>query len=57
MDHIDDILHEYTTQGGYSRAIRIAIGLARKTLNHYYSLTDESDVYRIAMSITFASFP
>ncbi|KAJ3498251.1 hypothetical protein NLJ89_g10242 [Agrocybe chaxingu] len=49
MDYIDTRL---TTQGhntGYAAPIRAAIGLAKKTLNRYYTLTDSSEVYRIAM--------
>jgi len=30
-------------------AIRAAVGLAKRTLNRYYSLTDASELYRIAM--------
>jgi len=34
-------------------AFRVAIWLAKRTLNRYYSLTDSSPVYRIAMSNYF----
>ena len=51
MDYIDEI---FTTGLLNDRrldpAIRAAIGLAKKTLNRYYSKTDTSDLYRIAMS-------
>ncbi|KAG1904131.1 uncharacterized protein F5891DRAFT_977614 [Suillus fuscotomentosus] len=30
-------------------SIHVAAGLAKKTLNRYYELTDSSEVYRIAM--------
>jgi hypothetical protein len=33
----------------YSPAIRAALKLGTKLLNKYYSLTDNSEVYRIAM--------
>jgi hypothetical protein len=33
----------------YSPAIRAALSLGEKLLNKYYSLTDDSEVYRIAM--------
>ncbi|KAG2740021.1 hypothetical protein P692DRAFT_201661585, partial [Suillus brevipes Sb2] len=50
MDHIDSVF----TNGIIKRdtldpAIRAALGLAKRTLNRYYSLTDTSKVYRIAM--------
>ncbi|KJA13233.1 hypothetical protein HYPSUDRAFT_151818, partial [Hypholoma sublateritium FD-334 SS-4] len=46
MDEIDDRL---TAQANneYSLAIRAPLGLAKKTLNRYYSCTDESEAYRI----------
>ncbi|KAJ7642994.1 hypothetical protein DFH06DRAFT_920279, partial [Mycena polygramma] len=34
-------------------AVKMALLLAKKTMNRYYGRTDESDVYRIAMSISF----
>ena len=51
MDHI----HAHLTTLGcdtkkHSAAIHLAVALARKTLNWYYSLTDRSDIYQIAMS-------
>ena len=33
----------------YSPAIRAALKLGTRLLNKYYSLTDDSEVYRIAM--------
>ncbi|KAG1862581.1 hypothetical protein DFJ58DRAFT_656777 [Suillus subalutaceus] len=50
MDHIDTTF----TNGMINRdllhpAIHIALGLAKKTLNRYYSLTDASEVYWITM--------
>ncbi|KAJ3499225.1 hypothetical protein NLJ89_g10123 [Agrocybe chaxingu] len=49
MDYIDTQL---TTQG-HNTALKslvcAAIGMAKKTLNRYYTLTDSSEVYRIAM--------
>jgi hypothetical protein len=49
MDHIDDVLENFTRDTKYHIAIRSAVDLARQTLNRYYSLTDASEVYRIAM--------
>ncbi|KAG2035901.1 hypothetical protein BDR03DRAFT_817687, partial [Suillus americanus] len=50
MDHIDSVF----TNGIIKRdtlepAIRTALSLAKHTLNRYYSLTDSSKVYHIAM--------
>jgi hypothetical protein len=49
MDHIDDVLQGFTRNTNYNTAIRSAVDLARQMLNRYYSLTDASEVYRIAM--------
>ena len=50
MDHIDSTLTTKATDPNLAPCIRAALGLAKKTLNHYYSATDDSDIYRIAMS-------
>ena len=50
MDHIDkDFTTKTQADSNTHPAIRYALTLAKKTLNRYYSLTDESEVYRIAM--------
>jgi hypothetical protein len=50
MDHIDKGFTDKTQpESNTHPAIRHALTLAKKTLNRYYSLTDESEVYRIAM--------
>lgn len=49
MDHIDNVLENFAQDTKYHIAIRSAVNLARRTLNRYYSLTDASEVYRIAM--------
>lgn len=50
MDHIDQFLATTAVDSeNFNAAIRASIGLAKRTLNKYYSLTDFSDVYRIAM--------
>ncbi|KAG2090998.1 uncharacterized protein F5147DRAFT_527212, partial [Suillus discolor] len=49
MDLMDEKLTTYSLDDKYLPAIRAAVGLAKKTLNRYYQLTDHSDVYRIAM--------
>ena len=50
MDIINDRLTAHANDLAISPAIRSAIGLAKGTLNRYYSRTDDSEAYRIAMS-------
>ena len=50
MDHINDWLTEDALDDTLSPAISAALGLAKKTLNRYYSRMDDSEAYRIAMS-------
>lgn len=57
MDHIDNLLTNWTRdEGAYDEPIRVALGLAKKTLNRYYKISDMSAVYRIAMSTRFQLF-
>jgi hypothetical protein len=49
MDYINDRLSAQANDHLLSPAIRASLGLGKKTLNRYYSLTDSSEVYRIAM--------
>ncbi|KAG1902513.1 uncharacterized protein F5891DRAFT_903265, partial [Suillus fuscotomentosus] len=49
MDMIDRKLTTDSITRTYEPAIRASLGLAKKTLNCYYSMTDWSEVYRIAM--------
>ena len=37
----------------YSLAIKAALAIGKKTLNHYYNKTDNSEVSRIAMGMRF----
>ena len=53
MDHIDETLTLQSLDSDYEPAIRMALGLAKKVLNRYYSATDHSEVYHIAMSTYF----
>jgi hypothetical protein len=48
MDTLDSHLNPQTKKR-YHPAILAAMGLARRKINRYYSLTDISSVYRIAM--------
>ena len=51
MDYINEV---FTTgmlnHTCFDPAIRATIGLTKKTLNKYYSLTDSSKIYCIVMS-------
>ena len=52
MDHLDQVLTmaSLNEDDEYDNAICVACSLAKKTLNMYYSLTDASATYCIAMS-------
>ncbi|KAM6495181.1 hypothetical protein JOM56_009804 [Amanita muscaria] len=49
MDHLDEALATNTINANISDPIQAALLIGKKTLNHYYSKTDLSGVYRIAM--------
>ena len=49
MDHIEKQLGYYSHNKKYKSAICTSVLLAKKTLNHYYLLTNSSEVYQIAM--------
>ncbi|GBE82287.1 putative AC9 transposase [Sparassis crispa] len=48
-DHINKRLTTESLDKTLNIAIHTLLGLAKKTLNKYYTLTDSSEVYRIAM--------
>jgi hypothetical protein len=50
MDRIDEVLATNTLDEQFSLSIKAVLSIGKKTLNQYYSKTDASDVYRIAMS-------
>ncbi|KIK17267.1 hypothetical protein PISMIDRAFT_111858, partial [Pisolithus microcarpus 441] len=56
MDYINEV---FTTgmldEERFDPSIHAAVGLAKKTLNKYYSLMDTSDLYRIAMGASTTS--
>lgn len=56
MDVIDDFFTETPTRMLHP-AVKSALTLAQATLNKYYSRTDDSNVYRIAMSMSSLSLP
>ncbi|PBK86092.1 hypothetical protein ARMGADRAFT_941112 [Armillaria gallica] len=49
MDHIDSVFTNQSLNQLYDPAIQASIGMAKKTLNRYYNVTDYSEVYHIAM--------
>ncbi|KAH9840298.1 uncharacterized protein C8Q71DRAFT_703012 [Rhodofomes roseus] len=49
MDIIDQKLATGSLNQALDPAIRVALGLGKRSVNHYYNKTDESAVYRIAM--------
>jgi hypothetical protein len=51
MDHIDEVLTSQSIDNKYEPSIRAVLGLAKKVLNRYYSATDQSETYRIAMGM------
>jgi hypothetical protein len=54
MDHIDSKFTDFTLPANQKHpAICAAVAIDKKTLNKYYSLTDRSELYRIAMSSYF----
>ena len=50
MDHIDTYLTTVSQDLKYLSAIRASVALRKTHLNKYYDMTDNSEVYRIAMS-------
>jgi hypothetical protein len=56
MDHIDEHLASASVNLKYDPAIRAALGIGKRTLNRYYSRTDQSELYRIAMGTCKLSF-
>lgn len=51
MDHIDQHLATESLSRLYGPAVRVALAMGKKTMNRYYNLTDDSEVYRIAMGM------
>ena len=52
MDHIDKVLATSSDSScQYSLTIRATLAIGKKAMNRYYDKTDQSDVYRIAMSM------
>jgi hypothetical protein len=49
MDKLDNHLNPHMKEALYP-LILVAMKLARKKLNRYYSLTDHSEIYQIVMS-------
>jgi hypothetical protein len=52
MDHIDSFLATAAKKKKYPRSVQAALAIGKKTLNRYYNKTDDSEIFRIAMSTT-----
>lgn len=50
MDHIDKVLATTSNSHRFSLPIRASLIIGKNTINRYYNKTDQSEVYRIAMS-------
>jgi hypothetical protein len=50
MDHIDKMLTTSSLNSIHLPSICAILSIGKKTLNHYYNATDQSEVYWIAMS-------
>jgi len=50
MDHIDKHLATASRNENLKPCIQAAVAMGKKLLNKYYSYTDHSELYRIAMS-------
>lgn len=57
MDHIDRVLATNAIENRSGLAVQAALSIGKKTLNHYYSKTDLSNIYRIAMGTYYHLFP
>ena len=53
MDNIDETLANVIKTVSYSPSICAAAKIGLRTLNKYYSLTNTSENYRLAMSMSF----
>lgn len=56
MDHIDKVLATTSDSHQFSLPIRASLVIGKNTINRYYNKTDQSEVYRIAMSKYFPLF-
>src|ERR1700722_19934437 len=57
MDHIDRVLATNAIESRSGLAVQAALSIGKKTSNHYYSKTDLSNIYRIAMGKYYHLFP
>jgi hypothetical protein len=51
MDYIYKRFVTDAANSSYEPAIRAALGVTKKTLNRYNNMTDDSEVYRVAMGM------
>jgi hypothetical protein len=57
MDHIDRVLATNAIENHSSLAVQVVLSISKKTLNHYYSKTDLSNIYQITMGKYYHLFP
>jgi len=51
MDRIDEVLTASAVDAQFSNPVKAALLMGKRTLNRYYSKTNLSEVYRIAMGV------
>ena len=56
MDHLDEVLATNAISNNFLPSINAALLMGKRTLNRYYSKTDLSDIYWIAMSKAPSSY-
>lgn len=49
MDAIDKAFTDASLSDEYSLAIQVALDFGKRMMNKYYNLSDESDIYCIAL--------
>ena len=57
MDFIDKHLATGSTDPKYLPSIQASMLIGKRLLNKYYNMTDQSEVYRIAMGMRLFIFP
>ncbi len=56
MDHLDDQLTKIALNKKILSPVRAAASMGRKTCNRYYEKTDETEIYRFAMSKSLSHY-
>lgn len=53
IDHVDKHLASAALDKKFDSSIQAALAIGKKLLNKYYDMTDHSELYRIAMGLSF----